>query len=48
MTNGLADNKDYGCYVIDRRSQGVEESVNDLVSLLLPSDLLSSCCSLIL
>lgn len=29
--SSLADHQDYGCYIIDRRSQGVEESVNDLV-----------------
>lgn len=23
---------DYGCYIVDRRGQGVEESVNQLVS----------------
>lgn len=26
------DRQDYGCYIVDRRGQGVEESVNELVS----------------
>lgn len=30
--------QDYGCYIVDRRSQGVEESVDQLVSC--PSDFL--------
>ena len=28
--------QDYGCYIVDRRGQGVEESVNQLVRHLLP------------
>jgi len=46
MEDLLETPEDYGCYIVDRRGQGVEESVNELVSLLsfslLSSPLLSS------
>ena len=44
MEDLLETPEDYGCYIVDRRGQGVEESVNELVSLrsfLLPFFLLS-------
>jgi hypothetical protein len=34
MEDLLETPEDYGCYIVDRRGQGVEESVNELVSLL--------------
>lgn len=33
MEDLLETPEDYGCYIVDRRSQGVEESVDQLVSL---------------
>jgi hypothetical protein len=33
MEDLLETPEDYGCYIVDRRGQGVEESVNELVSL---------------
>jgi hypothetical protein len=35
MEDLLETPEDYGCYIVDRRGQGVEESVNELVSFLL-------------
>jgi glycogen(starch) synthase len=32
MEDLLETPDDYGCYIVDRRGQGVEESVNQLVS----------------
>ena len=32
MEDLLETPEDYGCYIVDRRGQGVEESVNELVS----------------
>ena len=32
MEDLLETPEDYGCYIVDRRSQGVEESVSQLVS----------------
>jgi hypothetical protein len=34
MEDLLETPEDYGCYIVDRRGQGVEESVNELVSFL--------------
>jgi hypothetical protein len=41
MEDLLETPEDYGCYIVDRRGQGVEESVNELVSFstFLPSPL---------
>ena len=33
MEDLLETPDDYGCYIVDRRGQGIEESVNQLVSL---------------
>jgi glycogen(starch) synthase len=32
MEDLLETPDDYGCYIVDRRGQGIEESVNQLVS----------------
>jgi hypothetical protein len=41
MEDLLETPEDYGCYIVDRRGQGVEESVNELVSFLLPFPLVT-------